>query len=98
MRAPASAPTDDIVSLRDLLDFVSHVAHCYPDITTGFPQDLIALLSRHHDLLEPELREKIVTSLVLLRKKGLLDSASYVPILSQVPLYYRNVYSYYIAG
>lgn len=91
MRAPASAPTDDIVSLRDLLDFISHVAHCYPDITNGFPQDLIALLSRQHDVLEPMLREKIVTSLVLLRKKGLLDSASYVSLFSPRILYVTRI-------
>lgn len=77
MQAPASAPSDDVVSLRNLVDFVSHVANCYPDLTNTFPQDLIKLISSHHEVLEPELREKLVTSLVLLRRKELLDSPMY---------------------
>jgi len=57
-----------------LIDFVSHVADCYPTITKDFPNELIEILSLHHATLEPELREKIVGSLVLLRKKDIIDS------------------------
>ncbi|KKK14851.1 hypothetical protein AOCH_001759 [Aspergillus ochraceoroseus] len=50
---------------------------------------LIEMLTQHHLLLEPELREKIVGSLVLLRKKDLLDSATLLqtlfPILITTP-------------
>ena len=63
-----------MVAFRDQIDFVSHVASCYPDITSGFPSELLDILSNHHETLEPELREKLVTSLVLLRKRGLIDS------------------------
>jgi protein SDA1 len=66
-----------IVSLRDLIDFISHVADCYVDITKEFSGELIELLKQHHEVLEPELREKIVGALVLLRKKDVLDSATY---------------------
>jgi len=68
-----------LVSLRDLIDFISHVADCYPEITNGFSRELIELLTAHHEVLEPELREKVVGALGILRKKGLIDSVSYVP-------------------
>jgi protein SDA1 len=67
-----------VVSLRDLIDFISHVADCYPAITKGFAGELIDLLKAHHEVLESELREKIVGSLVLLRKKDVLGSSEYV--------------------
>lgn len=77
MAAPSSATDTGVISLRDLIDFISHVADCYPDITKDFPQQLIDMLLQHHLSLDPDLREKIVGSLVLLRKKELLDSATY---------------------
>jgi len=52
------------------------VADCYPDITTNFAQDLITLLRTHHATLEPELREKVVGSLALLRNKDLINSTT----------------------
>ncbi|KAL9019783.1 MAG: hypothetical protein Q9185_002927 [Variospora sp. 1 TL-2023] len=76
LQAPASATDAGIVSFRDLIDFLSHVADCYPTLTTRFPEDLIHVLNLHHERLEPELREKIVGSLVLLRKKEIIDSSS----------------------
>jgi len=77
MRAPASTTDGGIVSLRDLIDFVSHVADCYPAVTANFPADLIQILAVRHAELEAELREKIVSSLVLLRKKEIIDSSTY---------------------
>ncbi|KAL4934399.1 SDA1 family protein, partial [Aspergillus undulatus] len=89
MAAPSSATDTGIISLRELIDFIAHVADCYPDITRDFGQQLIDMLSQHHQVLEPELREKIVGSLVLLRKKELLDSATLLqtlfPILISTP-------------
>ena len=78
MAAPTAATDTGVISLRELIDFISHVADCYPDITKDFPQQLIDMLTQHHLVLEPELREKIVGSLVLLRKKDIMDSATYV--------------------
>lgn len=78
MAAPSSATDTGIISLRDLIDFVAHVADCYPDITKDFPRELMEILSLHHAVLDPDLREKIVTSLVLLKKKDIIDSATYV--------------------
>ncbi|KAL8974018.1 MAG: hypothetical protein Q9197_001738 [Variospora fuerteventurae] len=75
LQAPASATDAGIVSFRDLIDFLSHVADCYPTLTARFPEDLIHVLNLHHGRLESELREKIVGSLVLLRKKEIIDSS-----------------------
>ncbi len=52
------------------------MADCYPDITTNFAEDLVTLLRTHHAILEPELREKVVGSLVLLRNKDLINSTT----------------------
>lgn len=75
MAAPTSATDSGIVSLRDLIDFISHVADCYPDIMKKFPEEIAEILTLHHTVLESELREKLVGSLVLLRKKEIIDSS-----------------------
>ncbi|KAJ5586502.1 Protein SDA1 [Penicillium hetheringtonii] len=89
MAAPSAATDTGIISLRELIDFISHVADCYPEILKDFPQQLIDMLMQHHLVLEPELREKLVGSLVLLKKKDLLDSATLLhtlfPILISTP-------------
>lgn len=74
MATPASTVAHGSVSFKDLIDFMAHVADCYPDLMTTFPDDLIKILTMHHAELEPELREKIVGSLVLLRNKDVIDS------------------------
>lgn len=78
MAAPSAATDTGVISLRDLIDFVAHVSDCYPDITKGFSNELIEILSHHHAVLDEDLREKIVGSLVLLRKKDVIDSSTYV--------------------
>ncbi len=54
---------------------IAHVAECYPAIANQFVEDLKALLGQHH-VLDPELREKVVGSLVLLRRKDIIDSST----------------------
>ncbi|KAL8768770.1 MAG: hypothetical protein Q9209_005058 [Squamulea sp. 1 TL-2023] len=89
MQAPASTTVAGIISFRDLIDFVSHVADCYPTETAKFPEDLIQLLNLHHEQLESELREKVVGSLVLLRRKDIIDSPKLLqtlfPLLISTP-------------
>lgn len=77
MQAPASGTDAGLISFRELIDFVSHVADCYPTLTAQFADELKNILILHHVELEPELREKIVGSLVLLRRKELIDSSTY---------------------
>ncbi|KAK0892607.1 Severe Depolymerization of Actin [Friedmanniomyces endolithicus] len=89
LSSPTTTDDAGLVRLRDLIDFVSHVADCYPAITTGFASDLTRLLELHHATLEAELRDKIVTSLVLLRRKEVIDSTNLLntlwPLLISTP-------------
>jgi protein SDA1 len=81
MASPKTATSSGIISFRDLIDFVAHVADCFPADTTSFKDDLKTILTLHHAELESELREKIVGSLVLLRRKDVIDSAELLNIL-----------------
>ncbi|KAL9104929.1 MAG: hypothetical protein Q9163_000174 [Psora crenata] len=74
LQAPSTALESSVVSLHDLIDFISHVADCYPSQTKNFSHDLIDVLAVHHRELNAGLREKIVGSLVLLRRKKIIDS------------------------
>lgn len=89
LQAPTSATDSGIISFRDLIEFIAHVADCYKEETKEFPAELIEILSTHHANLESELREKIVGSLVLLRKKEIIDSnillQCFFPILTSTP-------------
>src|ERR1700744_1807694 len=89
LQAPTSATDSGLISFRDLIEFVAHVATCYREETKEFPKQLIEILSTHHAQLEGELREKIVGSLVLLRKKEVMDSETllkcFCPILTRTP-------------
>lgn len=87
LKAPSSATNRGIVSFRDLIDFISHVADCYPTLTKQFSEDLRNLLIVHHGELEFELREKIVGSLVLLRKKEIIDSS--MSVIGSLPSHYN---------
>ncbi|KAL8869729.1 MAG: hypothetical protein Q9174_004053, partial [Haloplaca sp. 1 TL-2023] len=89
LQAPGSVTDASIVSFRDFIEFIAHVSDCYPSLVKSFPEDLISLLSLHHEILEPELREKIVGSLVLLRRKEIIDSSKLLqtlfPLLISTP-------------
>ncbi|KAL8243765.1 hypothetical protein R6Q59_010023 [Mikania micrantha] len=89
MAAPSSTTETGITSFRDQIEFIAQVSDCYKHETKDFPQQLIAILELHHAILEPELREKIVGSLVLLRKKDIIDSnvllSCLFPILTTTP-------------
>ncbi|KAL5615316.1 uncharacterized protein BROUX77_001153 [Berkeleyomyces rouxiae] len=87
--SPSTATPDSIQSFHDTIDLIAHVADCYPQDTASFADDLKTMLLQHHKLLHPELREKAVGSLVLLRRKEQLDSSSLLttlfPILVESP-------------
>lgn len=89
MSSPRTATSSGIISFRNLIDFVAHVADSFPEDTADFPEDLKTILTLHHAELESELREKIVGSLVLLRRKDIIDSSNLLntlfPILVATP-------------
>lgn len=76
LQSPTTPDDNSLISLQEHVEFVSHVADCYPDLTTTFSEDLISLLKAHHASIQPELRDKLVGSLVLLRNKDLVRSAT----------------------
>ena len=72
-----------------MIDFIAHVSDCYLEETQSFPDDLKAILTQHHAILHPDLRDKVVGSLLLLRRKEVIDSNSVLttlfPILVSSP-------------
>lgn len=89
LQSPTTTDDSGVVRLKDLIDFVSHVADCYPTLTSSFPKDVSSLLELHHASLDAELRDKLVGSLVLLRRKDIIDSAALLdtlwPLLLNTP-------------
>lgn len=86
---PTGGTADSIESFHNMIDLIAHVADCYPAETKTYPDDLKLILNEHHTVLHPDLRDKIVGSLVLLRRKDVIDSASLLttlfPILVSSP-------------
>ncbi|CAI6336296.1 unnamed protein product [Periconia digitata] len=75
LQNPSTSDNTGVVRLGDLIDFLAHTADCFPKSTTQFQNDLIQIISQHHDELQPDLRDKIVSNLVLLRNKEIIDSS-----------------------
>lgn len=68
----------------DLIGFVSAVCSCYPKETANFPEELKNILLNNHRHLSPDLREKIIQCLTMLRNKNIISSESL--ILTLFPL------------
>ncbi|KAK3271846.1 hypothetical protein CYMTET_19828 [Cymbomonas tetramitiformis] len=73
-------PTKDSKEFSDLIDFLSHVATCFPEDTSSYAQELIELLDKHYSLLDSTLRRKVVEALILLRNRGRLSSVELLPV------------------
>lgn len=86
---PANATRDVSQDFHDKVDFIAHVAECFKTETETFPDDLKEMLTEHHAILDPDVREKLVGSLVLLRRKDLVTSddllTTLFPILVSTP-------------
>ncbi|KAI1111214.1 SDA1-domain-containing protein [Nemania sp. NC0429] len=77
---PLGVDAESLATFREHMDLIAHCAEKYPDITASFPDSLRDLLMTHHATLDSTLRDKIVTSLSLLRRKDVIDSAYLLPI------------------
>lgn len=86
---PANATKDVSQDFHDKIDFIAHVADCFKAETKTFPDDLKEVLTEHHAVLSPDVREKLVGSLVLLRRKEIISSeyllTTLFPILVSTP-------------
>ncbi|KAI2616285.1 SDA1-domain-containing protein [Hypoxylon sp. NC1633] len=89
LAAPIGADSNSLITFREQIDLIAHCAELYPQITAAFPDALKDVLTKHHAVLEPTLREKIVSSLSLLRRKDVIDSnyllTALFPILISTP-------------
>ncbi|KAI0901115.1 SDA1-domain-containing protein [Annulohypoxylon nitens] len=89
LAAPVGADSNSFITFREQIDLIAHCAELYPQITATFPDALKDVLTKHHAVLEPTLREKIVSSLTLLRRKDVIDSnyllTTLFPILISTP-------------
>lgn len=74
------APSEEQLEINDLIKFLSHVVGCYPDIAGSFPQLLKGMLEEHYSILNVELRRTMVSALILLKNKGLLESMDLLPL------------------
>ncbi|CAK7902601.1 protein Sda1p [[Candida] anglica] len=70
----------------ELIGFVSAVCSCYPKETANFPGELKEILLNNHRNLSPDLREKIISCLTMLRNKDVISAESLIqtifPLLS----------------
>ncbi|EGV62349.1 SDA1-domain-containing protein [Yamadazyma tenuis ATCC 10573] len=69
-----SPDSSNFQEFGDLVGFVSAVCNCYPKETAKFPDDLRQLLVNNHKDLSPELREKIIQCLTMLRNKDIISA------------------------
>lgn len=65
----------------DLIGFVSAVCNCYPKETAQFPTELQNILLNNHRDLTPDLREKIIQCLTMLRNKGVITAEALIQTL-----------------
>ena len=67
--------------LVELIGFISQVCSCFPQQTANFTNELRQLLLEHHKTLPFELKEKILTSLTMLRNKGVISAEQLIQTL-----------------
>lgn len=72
---------DQGTEFADLIGFLSAVCGCYPKETANFPEELKNIILNNHRDLTPELREKIIQCLTMLRNKGIITAESLISTL-----------------
>ncbi|KAG1706657.1 hypothetical protein DVH05_027509 [Phytophthora capsici] len=77
-------PTKESAHFGALVNFLSHVAKCYPVEMAAFPEQIMALLRDNYLVLEPELRKTLVQSLMLLRNRGLVDAITLLKLFFEL--------------
>jgi protein SDA1 len=75
MMNPAAEKGDNFA---ELIGFVLAVCGCYPKETANFPGELKEILATNHRDLSPELREKIISCLTMLRNKDVILAESLI--------------------
>ncbi|GMM28711.1 Sda1 protein [Martiniozyma asiatica (nom. inval.)] len=81
--------TDDSEEFSEIINFMSFVCTSYPKETANFPNELAQILTTNHAELSPDLREKIVQSLVMLRNKNVISPEFLIQTLFPLLLAYQ---------
>lgn len=71
---PTGVDANSTTEFIDLIGFMSAVCNCYPKETANFPNELKEILLNNHRDLTPELREKIIQCLTMLRNKDIISA------------------------
>ncbi|CAM9014610.1 unnamed protein product [Wickerhamomyces anomalus] len=74
----ASQASHDATEFAELIGFVSAVCSCFPRETANFPDELKSLITNNHRDLTPDLREKIIQCLTMLRNKDIITAESLI--------------------
>ncbi|QPG73363.1 hypothetical protein FOA43_000673 [Brettanomyces nanus] len=67
-----SPSADEGEEFGELIGFVSAVCPSFAKETATFPQELSTIITKNHGELSPELKQKIVQCLVMLRSRGVI--------------------------
>ena len=68
-------PMKDSDRFTELVNFIAHVSPCYKDDpdTKEVPKHLLDLLDFQANILHPDVRARVLSSLILLRNRGMID-------------------------
>ena len=66
-------PTADSERFTDLITFMSHVSHCFQKESADLPGSLLSLMEDNAATLHPDVRAKLLQSLIMLRNKDIIE-------------------------
>ncbi|CCH44786.1 hypothetical protein BN7_4354 [Wickerhamomyces ciferrii] len=89
----ASQTSHDASEFAELIGFVSAVSSCFPKETANFPNELKSLILNNHRDLTPDLREKIIQCLVMLRNKDVITAESLIQTIFPLLIAYSGAAS-----
>lgn len=72
------------------IGFVSQVCSCYPRETANFPNELKQLVLDHHKSLPFDVKEKIITSLTMLRNKNVISPETLIQTMFPLLIAYSS--------
>jgi protein SDA1 len=59
--------------LADSMLFLANISHCFQDELKEYPKQLIDLLRKYSNVLNPEMRMAVCRALILIRNKNLIE-------------------------
>lgn len=74
----ANPGAQDSAELAELIGFVTAVCSCFPKETASFPDELKTLLTKNHRELGPDIREKVIQCLVMMRNKDVITAEALI--------------------